>query len=110
MPSTEISSLVDALAQTRSLLLKHGDKFTAQRLHELEASLSEGDTSAIGSAVSEATGGMGSLNDRYLCVENGDTIEPHEVAAVNARLQRLVKEVEQRGRVAAAAYDIRLMR
>ncbi|WP_166039495.1 hypothetical protein [Sphingosinicella sp. YJ22] len=53
---------------------------------------------------------MGSLRDRYLCVENGDAVAPQEVAAVNARLEVLVNEVEQRGRVAAAAHDIQLLR
>ena len=62
------------------------------------------------SAVSEATGSMGSLNDRYLCVENGDAIEAAEVGVVNARLSALVKEVEQQARAAAASHNIQLLR
>lgn len=69
-----------------------------------------GDASAIVSAVSEATGGSGSLKDRYLCGENGDAIASHEVASVNARLRALVEEVEQLARAAASAHDIRLVR
>ena len=110
MSSTEIESLISALANTRSLLQKHGDKFTAQRLHHLEASLREGDTSAIVSAVSEATGSMGSLNDRFLCPENGDAIAPQEVEPANAQLRDLVETVELRARIAAAAHHIQLAR
>lgn len=110
MLSPELRSLADALARTRSLLQQHGDRFTAQRLDALEVRLNKGDMTAIVSVVSEATGGMGSLRDRYLCVENGDAIEPQEVAGVNARLDALVDEIEQRGRVAAAAHDIQLLR
>ena len=110
MISTELRSLVDALARTRLLLQQHGDRFTAPRLHDLEGRLSKGDTSAIVSAVSEATGGSGSLCDRILSVENGDVIAPHDIASVNARLTALVNEVEQRGRAAASAHHIRLMR
>ncbi len=110
MPSPELHSLLASIAQVRGLLQQHGDKFVAQRLGALEDRLIRGDTTAITSAVSEATGGMGSLRDRYLCVENGDAIAPQEVAAVNGRLQTLLNEVEQRGRIAATAHDIQLFR
>ena len=110
MPSPELHSLADTLARTRKLLQQHGDVFTAQRMQELEERLNGGDTSAVVSAISEATGGMGSLNDRYLCVENGDVIEAAEVGVVNARLSALVKEVEQQARAAAAAHNIQLLR
>lgn len=109
MPSTNLYPLAEALARTRGLLQQHGDTFTAKRLHELEGRLNRGDTNAIVSALSEATGGMGSLSDRFLSVENGDDIEPHQVAAANAALRALVEEVEQRGRAAAAAHDISLL-
>lgn len=106
----DLDALADALIQTRRLLQQHGDIYTAQRLQGLEGRLKNGDTSAIVSAVSEATGGMGSLNDRQLSVANGDAIQPHDVASANTRLRALVKEVEQRARQAAAAHDIRLIR
>lgn len=106
MASPELRSLVDALARTRNLLQQYGDTFTARRLQELEERLNGGDTSAVVSAVSEAGGGMGSLNDRYLCPQNGDAIEQAEVVGANARLRGLVTEVGQRARAAAAAHAI----
>lgn len=106
----EIVSLARALADTRELLRRYGDRGTAPRLEDLERRLDRGDTMAIVAAVSEATGGMGSLRDRYLAVENGDTIQPDEIEAVNRRLHALVEEVERSARVAAAALDIELVR
>ena len=110
MPDPELRSLADALARARRLLQQHGECFISHRMRELEDRLSQGDATAISQAVAEATGSTGSLNDRYLCVENGDAVEPHEEAAVNARFRTLVKEVEQLARVAAAAHSIRLLR
>ncbi|HYI48423.1 MAG TPA: hypothetical protein VEX35_08170 [Allosphingosinicella sp.] len=110
MRNPELASLADALARTRHLLQQHGDTFTAQRLHDLEDRLNRGEHAAISPAVSEATGGIGSLNDRFLCVENGDAIEKHEEAKANACLRALVEEVEQRARAAATAHDIHLSR
>ncbi|HTU09658.1 MAG TPA: hypothetical protein VMG08_02070 [Allosphingosinicella sp.] len=110
MLSPELSLLADAIARTRHLLQRHGDTHTAQRLLDLENKLGRGEQDAISWAVSEATGSMGSLNDRFLCVENGNAIEAHEVGRVNARLRELVKEVEQRARAAAAVHNVHLVR
>jgi hypothetical protein len=76
----------------------------------LGTALGRGDMTAVAAAFSEATGSMGSLNDRVLCVENGDAIGPDEVKPVNARLALLVREVERRARAAAAALDIEMFR
>jgi len=77
---------------------------------DLEARLASGDWTAVESAVSEATGGMGSLRDRGLSAAGGDAIAPDEEAAVNARLEVLVKEVERTAREAAAVLGVRLIR
>jgi hypothetical protein len=110
MQRPEIISLAHAIAETRDLLRSHGDKWTSARMESLGTALERGDMTAISSAVSEATGSMGSLRDRFLCVENGDDIRPDEVEPVNARLDLLVKEVERRARAAAAALGIELLR
>ncbi|MEO6338623.1 MAG: hypothetical protein ABIO39_01180 [Caulobacteraceae bacterium] len=107
---SELECLADAVAEARTLLQRHGDIFTSQRMEDLEANLRAGDTTAIVRAISEATGGMGSLSDRILCVENGDSIEAMDVAAVNARLRANVQEIERRARLAAAAHGVTLMR
>jgi hypothetical protein len=103
-------AVAEAIDRVRQLLLDYGDEFTVPRLATLSDRLRNGDKTAIVSAVSEATGGMGSLNDRYLCRENDDKIEPHEVYAVNVRLTSFVKDVETTARAAAAANGIRLTR
>jgi hypothetical protein len=106
----ETQSLSRAVAETRALLRKHGDTYVAARLAELEARLAAGDRDAVVSALTEATGGMGSLRDRILCPENGDRIRAGEVEAVNLRLAALVRRVETEARAAAAALGIRPFR
>jgi hypothetical protein len=108
--SEGLETLAVAIDRVRQLLLGYGDELTVCRLSTLADRLRSGDTSAVVSAVSEATGGMGSLNDRYLCRENGDKIAAHEVVAANKRLANFVKDVEAAARAAAASNYIRLMR
>jgi len=86
----EIDALIAALARTRTWLQEDGQPFTSARVEELEARLQSGDYSAVESAVSEATGGMGSLRD-------------------NAP-EALVKEVECAARTAANVLGVRLIR
>jgi len=106
----EIHALMAALRETRMLLRKHGDKFASARLDALEARLARGDWMAVESAVSEATGGMGSLRDRVLSAANGDAITRPQETAVNAQLDALITEGERTARNAAAAIGIQLFR
>ena len=103
-------AVAEAVDRVRQLLLAYGDDFTVPRLATLSDQLRNGDKTAVVSAVSEATGGMGSLNDRYLHPDNGDKIGAHELDAVNKRLTGLVKNIEVAARAAAAASYIRLIR
>jgi hypothetical protein len=106
----QVGALAAALAQIRALLRKHGEKFASARVEYLETRLARGDWTAVESAVSEATGGMGSLRDRGLSKANGDSISYEDEAPVNARLEELVKEIERSARAAAAALGIPLIR
>jgi hypothetical protein len=110
MLNPDIEPLVRALSEASDLLRRHGDIRTAARLEHLLGRLAVGDTMGIVGAVSEATGGMGSLRDRYLCVENGDLILGEDTKRVNEQLDALVKEVERSAREAAAALGIELVR
>ena len=103
MDSSQASPLVIALEATVGLLRKHGDRGTADRLDALLRRVRLDDAGAILAVISEATGGMGSLNDRYLCVENGDAIQAEEVESANERLRQLVRQVEICARGAASA-------
>lgn len=106
----KVEALRRALRQTEDLLAKHGDKWVTAAVSELEARLARGDWTAIQTAVTEATGGMGSLRDRQLSVANGDAITREDELAVNARLDALIKEVERTARDAAEAVGLRLFR
>lgn len=99
----QAASLIAAIAAARDLLRRHGDTATAPRLDRLIQNLERGDEGAVRWALSEATGSMGSLNDRYLCAANGDDIHDEERAVVNARLRELVRRVEEEARAAGGA-------
>jgi len=59
--SDKLEDLAAAIEDVLDLLLSYGDSATAPRLPSLVGRLRGGDQSAIISALSEATGGMGSL-------------------------------------------------
>lgn len=100
----------EALERVCELLRGHGDHSTSPRLLVLVERLRSGDRNSVISAISEATGGMGSLRDRFLCPENGDQITSAEVHSVNEQLVSLVKDVEAKARAVATCNGIQLFR
>lgn len=96
---SDLEELIDALSRTRDLLVEHGERYSSARVGALEERLAHQDVTAIVSAVSEVTGGMGSLNDFVFGIES-----------VDAAFRALVSEVEQRARQAAGALKISLVR
>ena len=105
--NSSLQPLMDALRQARELLREHGDRMKSTRLHDLEARLSAGDRNAIEGALSEATGGAGSLRDTWLSVAGEDADAEN---AVNAELDALIAEVERSARAAAAELGVKLIR
>lgn len=57
----------------------------------------DGDPGAVENILA-AFGGMGSLNDLYLCSENGHTVAASELVAVNEKLQYLTGKIWQLAR------------
>ena len=108
--TSKVGALIKALGQTRELLRNYGDEWVSSRLEDLESQLARHDWTAIESAVSEATGGMGSLRDRWLSAANGDDIGRDEEPQVNAKLDALIIEVEQSAKAAALEIGLRLIR
>jgi hypothetical protein len=80
------------------LLTAHGDVYVVKRLREYGGRLEKRDPSVIPTLLSEATGSMGSLRDRYLCASNGDRITDTEQEAVNAKLGALVERLAHQAR------------
>jgi predicted nucleic acid-binding protein len=103
--TSAIALLRSALAQAVELLVAHGDIHVSHRLTELRTRLEEGDQTALVIALSESTGSMGSLQDRYLCPENGDQIAPSDVVEVNAKLTGLVGSIRLAANAALAASN-----
>ena len=89
-----LAQLQSSLAEAEALLASHGDIYVVSRLAGLRARLEKGDRTAIVTALMESTGSMGSLQDRYLCPENGDQIAADEVEDVNARLRGPVESIK----------------
>jgi hypothetical protein len=106
----QLRSLAETIEQASELLTRYGDKFTAPRLLKLSVRLRQGDESAVLSALSESTGGMGSLNDRVFCRENGDLIDVNDIGLANGQLRRLVHDIEVAARLAAATCGLRTVR
>jgi len=94
------------LDEAEKLLRAHGDTSVAERLGDSRHRLAAGDMSAIQSALSESTGSMGSLRDRFLCPENGDRIEQADVSAVNQRLNAVVDGIKHRAEDARRLHGV----
>lgn len=92
-------SLAEAVEQASDLLLVYGNSATCPRLVELAGRLRSGDNNAIISAISEATGGAGSLNDQTLCP-----------ATVDDQLREAIREIERLARSVACERGVALVR
>lgn len=92
-------SLAEVIEQASDLLLAYGGAATAPRLVKLAARVRADDNDAIVSAISEATGGAGSLNDQ--------TLYP---AAADHRLRKAIKQIEEQARSIAKERGIPIIR
>jgi len=89
--------LLATLRQLVELLKTHNERQWAFRLGGDLERLQEGDVSAVDHLLS-AYGGMGSLNDLYLCEENGHKISGVETQEMNERLRELTGTIWQLAR------------
>lgn len=110
LAARHLNDLIAALAGARALLEEHGAKWVASRLADLEARVATGDRTALQEAVSEATGGMGSLHDYILCAADGDAISPDQEEQVNARLRGFVRKIATFARLTATEVGFELYR
>ena len=99
-PSTPLSELIEAVATAKDFLRRYGEVYVSNRMAELEVRLIDGDYSAIQSALNEARGGMGSLNDRVLSRLNGDNVEQREEEDLNQQLRSIVELIGARSEAA----------
>jgi hypothetical protein len=95
----EIELLAQAIDRTCYLLHTFGAEAARPRMIALAERLRAGDQNAIATAVSETTGGMGSLNDQNF-----------QSAAARELFQTAVRQVEKLARLAAAKHEISLVR
>jgi nucleoside-diphosphate-sugar epimerase len=94
--------LIATVAEILDLLTAHGDVYVVDRLRDYRDQLERQHFNVVRTLLSEATGSMGSLRDRYLCVDNGDRITEAEQEPVNARLGELVVRLAEQARAALA--------
>jgi hypothetical protein len=91
--SDPLAGLIKALAEAGLILRRYGEVYISDALADLEMRLCKGDLTAIQSALIEATGGMGSLNDRIISVANGDHVDERDEVIANKQLRRAVQAV-----------------
>jgi len=108
MQGRPLGDLVNALGEARRFLENYGYQHVVNRLITLEKQAERGDASCAITAVSEATGGMGSLKDIYLYPGvDGPIPDPEDT---NRRLQALIRNIEHHARAVAASNGIKLVR
>jgi hypothetical protein len=95
---TRHQDLQATVTEILDLLTAHGDVYVVERLREYSDQLERRDPSVAPRLLSEATGGTGSLRDRYLCASNGDRVSDDEREAVNTRLGALVARLAEQAR------------
>jgi len=101
-PSILSAELSEVLAALETLLRDHGVHHWAEWVARDRGRLAAGDASVTDHLLS-AYGGAGSLNDLWICPENGHRIAPDAVEAVNARLARLRAEAFRLAQALAGA-------
>jgi len=84
--------LISYLSSAISILQKHGEKHWASWLDKDKNLLEKSDYYGIEHLLS-AFGGMGSLNDLYICKENGHDIESNQISAVNEKILKLNNKI-----------------
>ncbi len=87
--------ILETVTAIIDLLTAHGDVYVVKRLRADRDRLERHDPGARRSLLSEATGSMGSLRDRYLSAGNGDRVAEAERENVNTRLGALVALLAQ---------------
>jgi hypothetical protein len=80
-------ALLEVLDELVTILELHGDQHWSQWIRDDISEIRRGSMDGVRHFLT-AYGGMGSLNDRYLCILNGDRITKEETASVNGRLSK----------------------
>lgn len=83
----KIQELLESLDELATIFELHGDQDWSQWIRHHASEIRRGNLGAVRHFLT-AYGGMGSLNDRYLCTQNGDRITDAETAYVNAQLSQ----------------------
>lgn len=87
-----IARLLETIEAATSLLRRYSVEFWAKWLDDDATRIRDRDVRGLEHLLS-AYGGMGSLNDVYICPENGHPIAAEEVGAVNKQLQHLLGRI-----------------
>ncbi|MCR4296717.1 MAG: hypothetical protein NUW21_14385 [Elusimicrobia bacterium] len=95
-----LAPLAGLLEAVSAKLTAFGEEHWATRLADDARRLRFGDPGALAHFLS-AFGGMGSINDLYICPQNGHRIEEADVRASNERLRRALSDAWELARIQA---------
>ena len=84
------ADVIATLTEIRELLWKHRVKWTSAADRVLD-SIADADAPTVKARILEMYGGAGSLNDIWICRENGEEVDDQEAA--NAELDRLTSRL-----------------
>ncbi len=100
--TTEIDKLAGMLESISMMLASFAENHWADWIAEDARRLRSGDLAAIDHFL-DAFGGMGSINDLYICPSNGHLIRETEVAVKNEQLSRELSAAWELARILARA-------
>lgn len=98
--TADIETLSGRLEAISAMLTSFGEKHWAAWLADDARRLRAGDPAALEHFLS-AFGGMGSINDLYICPQNGHRIDEADVQASNEQLRRALSDVWELARIKA---------
>jgi hypothetical protein len=102
--SPDTDKLACLLESISTKLTAFGEKHWAAWLADDARRLRTGDPAAIDHFLS-AFGGMGSINDLYICPQNGHRIDAADVPASNEQLRRALSDAWGLARIQARKRD-----
>ncbi len=88
-----MEDIVNTINQINELLDAVGETFWNQKLRSIRDQIVDQKKIKYCDLVKELFGGMGSLNDLYICEENGYNVNQNQELVLNEKLRLLIEQL-----------------